>query len=84
MVNNEYTENSMSSWTVLMIKGIDSLVIDQVFLKKWYQNVRNISVCTDGLRISGLVILVAHTDQHTPAVTSCIGTLWLNVGNLLS
>jgi hypothetical protein len=46
--------------------------------KNLHQNVRKISVWTDGLRISGLVILVAHTDQHTPAVTSCNGTLWLN------
>jgi hypothetical protein len=77
-----HLNDSVSCCTVLMTKGIDSLVIEQVF-KKWYQNERNISVWTDGLRISGLVILVAHTNQHTPAVTSCNGTLFLNVGKLV-
>jgi len=44
---------------------------------------RNISVWNDGLRISGVVVLVTHSDQYTPAVTSCNGTLRLNAEKIV-
>jgi hypothetical protein len=54
--------------------------LDQTTIRKWCENVLNILVWTCGIRKKMVpVIVVAVTAHHTPTLTSCTTSWWMNI-----